>query len=332
MKSSFDFRLGSADKLERYRQDVSRHHVGGGGLRRRSRIIESFVATPVLAAYLLLSGPAASASENPTIELYAAGLDTCDNRLIQSYASDWWDDTPWYTIGVYIGGDDGSYVGCDTPGPTAIENAAGLGYGIEPLWYGPQMPYPSCESQYQYPDYVSLNTSTAFSQGETQAEDANTAAKADGFSGEDVIYYDMEEVLGGSGCLAAAQSFISGWDTGLASAGLGGGLYGDTCGSQLSSFAVISPVPQAIAPSDNLDDPTGVAGLRCLPDYYWSGPQRIHQIAGNTGGGGLQSQTISYNGSPSFTIDEDCTAGQLTGGLNELEPSNCQLYTVSDPG
>ena len=269
--------------------------------------------------------PSASA-QSSGVDSYAAGIDTCSGSMWTSTnLQDFWSYSPYWSLGVYLGGSGGASVGCnDSSYLSMVPTAMSMGWAIEPYWYGPQLPYSTCQNQYNYPSTISLDTATAYSQGQTSASHAISAAQAAGLPSNAPIYYDLEQVLSNSGCLAAAQAFISGWDSGLG--GYISGLYGSTCGSQLSAFSGISPVPAVIAPADNLDDPTGVYGLQCLSDGLWNSNQRIHQLA-NTGGGGYQPQTFSYNGSTAITVDEDCIDGWIVANSPGVSPNNCNFYS-----
>jgi len=80
--------------------------------------------------------------------------------------------------------------------------------------------------------------------------------------------------------VAAAESFVQGWDNYLDSVTqFVPGLYGSSCASYLSNMTN-APVPAAIAPADPGVDYTGVYGLQCLSDGLWNQNRRIHQDTG----------------------------------------------------
>ena len=163
----------------------------------------------------------------------------------------------------------------------------------------------SCGGSSGRPAYISLNVTTATTQGENEAAAAATKALSYGLPSGSTIYFDLEAFTNhsGSGCLAAAQNFVNGWayQTYYHTA-FYAGLYGSSCASFLSDMASHSSVPSAIAPSDNNHSPTGVYGLSCLPDGMWSLHQRIHQT----------THTVhkQFNGDWLY-VDEDCADGPV---------------------
>ncbi|HLI51255.1 MAG TPA: glycoside hydrolase domain-containing protein [Thermomicrobiaceae bacterium] len=183
----------------------------------------------------------------------------------------------------------------------------------------------------------------AYDNGEGATDNAATVAHQDGFAANATIYFDLEAVGTGNdnegySCLNLAQEFISGWDAELELDGFAPGLYGPICttgtpeDSMFVQMVSTDPVPDAIAPGDNIDPPTGtgswVYGLKfdscALPDEYWNNNQRIRQLA-NNGGGGRQTQTFSYGGL-ALTVDEDCADGPLEGPTS-YSTNNCNFYS-----
>ncbi|HEX5465963.1 MAG TPA: glycoside hydrolase domain-containing protein [Candidatus Limnocylindrales bacterium] len=254
-----------------------------------------------------------SASIGTQTYVLAEGFDTCAN-VSAATLSAWWNGTPWYVYGTYLGGSGGAYVGCVPMSQATINSAIGQGWALEPFWYGRQMPS-SCIRE-TYPSTISLNTTTAYSQGKSEADSANTAAASFGYGTFDIIYYDLEATGDSSACIAAAKAFVNGWEYELAYfTAYWGGLYGSSCSSNLSSFASIANVPRAIAPRDVNHDPTGVYGLSCLSDSLWDNEQRIHQLAAMV--------PLMYGGH-SLVVDEDCAYGPVdTNSGVDRSPFNC---------
>jgi hypothetical protein len=291
----------------------------------------------ILAALSLLIIPlgltAAFTSHNAygwVTEQDAEGFDLCSSNFFDNNQNlvNFWNNTPWTTIGVYLGGSGAASVGCQAASASNIKYAFGLGYSVEALWYGYQMPYGSCQTEFNYPHQVALNNNQlATDQGEQAASEAASAAQAAGFNSGATIYYDMEEVINNSGCYAAAENFINGWDYELANVyHYQGGVYSPTCSGNISMYATIPNVPNAIAPADNLDDPTGVYNLRCLANGIWDINQRIHQLA-NSGTGGYQPQTFKY-GASVYTVDEDCVDAPVEGST--AYGGSCQFIGGND--
>jgi hypothetical protein len=247
---------------------------------------------------------------------YAEGFDTC--AYVNSDTLDaWWFGTPWYFYGTYLGGTGGADVGCVAMSIATIQHAATTGWGLEVFWYGRQMPS-SCTGL-SYSHTISLDTTTAYNQGVSEADSASAKAETYGYGLLNIIFYDLEAVGTSSTCIAAAKAFINGWDHELAFNTLySSGLYGSTCSSQLSKFASIGYPPINIAPRDTSHDPTGVYGLLCLSDDLWNNDRRIHQLA---------AEVHKSYGGVGLWIDEDCADGRLssnrTGGF---VINNCARY------
>jgi hypothetical protein len=244
----------------------------------------------------------------------AQSFDTCAQPS-EGGLSDWWSGTPWYAYGFYLGGSDGSYVGCTSPGVSNIDYAISLGYAIIPVWYGFQMPT-SCGQSY-FPSQISLDTSTAYAQGVNAASLAAALAENDyDMELPDIIYYDLESGwdTGSSSCVAAADSFVNGWDYQLSvNTPYVPGLYGSSCGSDLTSFAHISNVPSDIWAADPNDNPE-IYNLECLANNLWIYNQRIHQFASTV--------YLSYGGYGMY-VDEDCTDAEVDTNQGAAEPDNC---------
>jgi hypothetical protein len=260
----------------------------------------------------------------PATYVYAEGYDTCVNLSNAQLSAFYSPNTPNYFVGLYLGGSDGaaSGIGCTGHGAAQWNYADSLGYAIEPFWYGSQMPT-SCGGMSGRPNYISLNTSSATTQGEDEASDATAAASSTyGLAAGSPIYADLEGFTNNSGCLAAAQAFVNGWsyEMKVVKGTYSPGLYGSSCSSYLSNMSGLSYVPAEIAPDDSGVDTTGVYGLDCLPDTKWDHNQRIHQS--------LNSVVRSFNGQTINSIDEDCADGPLvfrSSGLT-VTVNKCASY------
>jgi hypothetical protein len=98
-----------------------------------------------------------------------------------------------------------------------------------------------------------------------------------------IIYYDLEYYnLKNVTCRQAAEAFISGWTAQLHARGNLAGVYAN--GPQLSSFASISQVPDAIWPAhwtDTTYNPDAtVWDVYRLSNDLWVNHQRVRQYAG----------------------------------------------------
>ena len=122
----------------------------------------------------------------------------------------WWTYSPYYDLGLYIGGPNMSK--CLMPGSSAnLSKVTGQGWGVMPIWVGLQDPcYTDTSKTYST---FSTDPATAESQGATEATNAAKTAKSLGLAGS-VIYVDLEnyDPNGQSGaCGTAAVDFAQRW-------------------------------------------------------------------------------------------------------------------------
>lgn len=254
----------------------------------------------------VLSSPAnlgTSSADVPDQTIVAFGFDTCSAP--HEYIMDaWWPASPYYYMGLYIGGVN---EGCSQSNLSAswVNHTAYTtdGWGFWLIWAGLQS---QCDDSYA-PYHFSNDTSTAYSQGVSSADAARDAANNLGFNSTpqyNVIYFDLEAFnTSDSTCLAAAESFISGWDTELdTNTNYSGGMYGSTCGTDLQAFASLVDSPSAIAPA-YWESSANIYDLPCLGNGVWNNYQRIHQWWGN--------QSRTYGGYTINPVDGDCAHGQI---------------------
>lgn len=265
------------------------------------------IATLVGGVLTAQAPPASATTYYDSLYQTVNGFDTCSAKT-QTMLSDWWNATPWWDIGVYLGGSVGQTLGC-YDGAAAVDRALNTGYGVTLYWYGPQLGSPCNIGTYS--SYISLNTTTAYNQGVAQANSANSAAVAAGLPGGTRIYYDMEAYYANSGCRAASQAFINGWDYQInVNTAFWGAAYGSSCASYPSDWASIANVPLAVSPSDTQLDNGSQFGYLCLSDSYWSQHQRVGQFS---------TDNATYNGY-NMWVDENCADAYLpstaSGGVS----------------
>lgn len=239
------------------------------------------------------------ASAAGSFQLLGEGLDSCAAPSTAQMAN-FWNNTPYYSWGIYIGGDErgcaqanltASWISTVTSGTV---NGVPMAWKLMPIWVGPQDP---CESGFG--NYISLNTTTAFSQGENEAASAYVEWTSNlGQNSDTPIVYDMEFTGQSisSSCLAAMQSFISGWVYQLHLApAQKAGLYTSTC-ADLSSFASIANVPDFVWGA-SWGTGTSTSDLPCVPSGYWVNQQRHKQYQGG--------HNETWNGT-TLSVDSDC--------------------------
>lgn len=237
------------------------------------------------------SVPAQASPQNYTT--IGKGLDSCAAPSV-SQMNAFFANTPYLVWGIYIGGRDRA---CGQPNLTSswVKSVTGQGWALLPLWVGPQNP---CLAGF---DHFSLNTSTAYTQGQTEAKSAYNALVSLGMSSNSPIIYDMEG--GGSNssaCIAATKSFVHGWVNQLAVApAQPSGIYTSTCGGFLNDFASLSP-PPTFVDGASYDGVISTSSLPCVSSGYWSHHQRHKQYAGG--------HNETWNG-VTLNVDSTCSNG-----------------------
>jgi surface antigen len=187
---------------------------------------------------------ASGASGSPaTVTVTQAGVTTSNTRISENQGfdillapsqseMDAWLSSPYRDIGVYIGGCDASVAppsgmkdGCGNV-PAQVSARAknsnldsgwvshvsnnGNGWGIMPLWVGPQS---SCITSNPSDHNLIENAiqTTASALGTSEADEAASRASELGM-GNSIVYYDMEAyITGNSSCSGNVGQFLSGW-------------------------------------------------------------------------------------------------------------------------
>jgi hypothetical protein len=184
-----------------------------------------------------------------------------------------------------------------------------MGWGIMPLWVGPQASCISGNPSLFYLIDTSTSTS-AYNEGVSEADSAASAAAALGM-GNSIVYYDMEAYsTSDANCDANVSQFISGWVTEMHTQGFQAGVYGAPYN-----------VKDWTTPPDALwmfypDDVDTAADLNSVLSSTWA-QKRIHQYCA---GGSAQicpspaQQTwggVTLGGSPNQGIDLDVEDGPV---------------------
>jgi hypothetical protein len=277
------------------------------------------IASAVLA--LVIAGPTAQPADAVSAIYEHHGFDTCAAPSSASMDA-WWPGTPLEVVGIYFGGDDR---GCAQPNLTAawVTHQQQTGWGLLPIWFGPQMGNPSCTNLHIWNSNINTNTTTAYNQGYAEAQKAYTAAVNLGFSLANMpIVYDLEAYSGGQSssttCRNAAKSFMKGWADYLAqpTAQLSG-VYGSACGSHLDDFASNGNPPDFIWFADwvGTNPSTSVVTNGCIGAGHWVNHQRHKQYQGP------HNET---HGGVTIHIDSDCSNGPVYASTARLDPgSDC---------
>jgi photosystem II stability/assembly factor-like uncharacterized protein len=235
----------------------------------------------------------------------------------------WWSYSPYYDIGVYLGG---SNVNCKNNtylNSTWVSGTSGAGWGIIPLWVGLQDPCIPSPSQFNL-----IDPTMAYSQGVSEADAAVSAANSLGIANS-IVYYDMEYYQAdGSTCSNAAANFIEGWDSEMHTLGFTPGVYWDYL--DIGDLTSVSPLPDA-AWIKRWDGNQTVWNIGSLSNTYWSNSQRIHQYCSD--GTGVPCTTDGLGdsfGTIQFSIDGDAEDAPVVSWSGDRLLSAPTLHGPSD--
>jgi len=253
----------------------------------------------------------------------------------------WWTDSPYQDIGVYLGGCD---VYCVSPNDqntcastwhastskTVDSNLTSawmtsltmMGWGILPIWVGPQAPCIANASS-----YWTINNSDSYSTGAYQADLAIAQANALGIT-NGIIYYDMEGYTpDGGSCSGAVETFLDSWTTELRAQGFQSGLYGGLSDFE-TDFLALSPEPD-VAWIAAWDSNNTIWNIGTLSNSYWPTNQRIHQWNSETNG-------ETWGGVNLGGIDQNIVDAPVIGNWLATSPSfalsNSGVITISTLG
>ena len=140
----------------------------------------------------------------------------------------WWNNSPYFDAALYA---NGAASQCGGPDPNLtpawVAQVLGQGWGLIPIWDGPQAPcacrygmgtYPNCTDG-GYPNTFATDPATAANDGTTQAALAASSVTSLGLPAG-VIYYDMENYNSAyeyssnsppNTCGQAVIAFLGGW-------------------------------------------------------------------------------------------------------------------------
>lgn len=229
-----------------------------------------------------------------------------------SETQNWWGNSPYYEIGIYIGGNNRGCKSHNEKNLTGswIATVRQQGWNFIPTWVGPQAP---CTVHNFYT--MSSDPAVSYAEGRHEAGLAAEAARQLGLttadSGGTVIYYDMEPYPNQANCREAVKSFMAGWASRLHELGNQAGAYGAACASYVTDWVLAAPYtvdqiwPAAwIYPSYNAN--ASVWDVSCIDNSVWNNHQRIRQYAGD------------HNekwGSITLNIDSNVADGQVAGSV-----------------
>jgi hypothetical protein len=249
--------------------------------------------------------PAAQAAGLQKLSGY--GADSCTAPSLSQMKA-FWVNTPFSYWGIYIGGGDR---GCAQPNLTTswINSVISMGWDLLPIWVGRQNPCTTGQSI-----YFSLNTSTAFSQGKSEALAAYNAWIKLQNNPSVPIDLDLEAPSTDTlACRAAAKAFVEGWVEQMhAAPAQTAGVYTSTCAGYLLDFAHITHPPDFVDGAQWDGNPSTRA-FNCVPSTAWVYVQRHKQYRGG------HNQT--ENG-VTLNIDSRCAYGAVYGAATHVTTSS----------
>lgn len=271
-----------------------------------------------------LAAPAnGGGSEHTSVHLgFDAGL-----VLPHTDMQTWWKYSPYYDVGVYIGGENATYPvltevpprDSGTNAPTWVSDVTSYGWGTWPIYVGPQAPcackdgkgqYPSCTDG-TYGTTIDEGVSSANSQGASEATNAESKMQKLGL-GQSIIYADLEQydssyTWAGSAttCGQYVQAYISGWDSKLIADGYTPAVYGSP--TDASDWWNASPQPKDawIGKEDKRATIWGL-GYEMADTGVWSEGYRAHQY--------MDGVSETYGDTQQYLIDRDIEYAQVDGG------------------
>jgi len=250
----------------------------------------------------------------------------------------WWTSSPYYDIGIYLGGCD---VYCVSPNgqntcaanwtassskpvdtnltPAWATSVANMGWGLLPLWVGPQAPCIGAGFWY----ITSDPESSGAYQADLAIAQANWLGIADG-----IIYYDMEGYTpDGGSCSNTVKTFLESWTSELHANNFLSGVYSGENDFE-TDIVNTSPLPD-VAWVAAWDSNTTVWNLGSLPNTDWANNQRIHQWNSESGG-------ETWGGATFEGIDQDTVDAAVVGNWTATSPafavSNSGAITISTLG
>ena len=228
-----------------------------GHARARTTVVLTVLVT--VCATLLAGGSASAASERGREGLTGYAFDArCAPTQEQMDA--WLTSSPFWGVGVYIGG---STMSCrpsatDAGQPhldaTWVARQRASGWRVLPLWVGPQA---ACQTSYT--DLIDPDPAGAYAaadaRGRAEATAAVARARELGLPGGTTLWYDLEGGfdVADEDCRRSALRFLSGWTSALHALGHRSGVY--------------SSVSAGIHALDNADHLS--PGSYEMPDQVW---------------------------------------------------------------
>jgi len=213
--------------------------------------------------------------------------------------SNWWTSSPYWYVGIYIGGSNKSCTNDSNLTSSWISdvNSNGMEWSFVPFYVGLQS---QCVFQSGLAEF-SNDTTTANSEGSNAADYAISDAESLGFTNS-IVYFDLEAFdTSNSTCLAAAEAFVRGWVNELQNRGWTAGLYGSSGASAMDDMYHLSANPTDAMLAD-YNDSNSPWGISSVPNSDWEYDHRIHQYHVDS--------TCETHGGICLNVDRNCAIGK----------------------
>lgn len=292
-----------------------------------------------------ISGPIAASSTITSYKSRHIGFDIC-TLPTTSQMGTWWGSSPYFDYGVYVGGAD---TRCASVTSSWVKTVTGQGWGLIPIWVGPQAPctcapsnppgiWPNCTNNWAS---TISTTGGAYAQGQAEADAATKGTRSAmqklGLGSASPVYFDIENYTPSATCNgnptgSYVNSFLSGWASEIQQNGYIAAVYGNPTPASTwyaggTGYAAVSPSPSDvwIANYNNANYNVTIWGLG-FTDSAWSQDQRMHQYFGN-----FTNQNETWGG-VGIAVDRDIEDADVTGG-NGAKSYSFTYTTLQDfPG
>lgn len=250
-----------------------------------------------------------------TVRMTQKGLDKCQAPS-HPQMRDFYEGTPWYWWGVYIGG---SHMLCDNDNVTAdwVSTEVQRGWRLMFIWVGPQAP---CSN---FTDRISSNPDVAYDQGKLVAKNAYLHATGPASEGglsvnkDFPIVYDIEGFdTTNDTCVRAVKAFLRGWVTYLhADPAQTAGVYGSSCASAVSTYSDNTPPPDFLWGANYGNGPD-VDVMSCVSKTIYDRRHKQYR------------QEVSITaGDTTLTVDVNCSRGPVYGIIGRVdEPAYTECF------
>jgi hypothetical protein len=255
---------------------------------------------------------------------YIHGFEKCGLPSIEQMAI-WKQYSPYEVFNIYLGGE---HFACNLLiDADWVRAAAEQGWNFILTWAGHGTSCWEAGKTNYHP--ISSDPAEAHQEGRIAAEEAIAAARALGFLGPKIIYYDVEGYSDtDETCRPAMDAFLEGWTTRLHELGDKAGAYGSPCRSYITDDWVnhdpmLDDIWFARWSYDEYNENASVwdsPDVSCpLPDDVWSGQQRLRQYTG------AHPETWG----PCDEDDETCTINSITSNVIYGEITRLVLDNVT---